>query len=138
MRLLLIGAFSYPQSLGSQVYFQEQAIALRAAGAEVDLLTYGARRDSTEGDGEAEGEGDPDRWRALDGFAHFTIPGLGLEGPDCRIPRGGTLFTRTRPAGLRVLVIRYAACIASRPPILAPTNATGFASPGIQESTCNT
>ena len=33
MRLLLVGAFPYPHHQGSQVYFQEQAIALRSAGA---------------------------------------------------------------------------------------------------------
>ncbi|MFK7895454.1 MAG: glycosyltransferase [Myxococcota bacterium] len=40
MRLLLVGAFPYPHNQGSQVYFQEQAIALRDAGAQVELLTY--------------------------------------------------------------------------------------------------
>jgi glycosyltransferase involved in cell wall biosynthesis len=40
MRLLLVGAFPYPLAQGSQVYFQEQAAALRAAGADVELLTY--------------------------------------------------------------------------------------------------
>ena len=58
MRLLLVGAFPYPHHQGSQVYFQEQAIALRSAGAQVELLTYG-RAD----EGAPE---DPERWRALD------------------------------------------------------------------------
>lgn len=66
MRLLLVGAFSYPHHQGSQVYFQEQAIALRAAGADVELLTYGLREDTP--------PEDPERWRALDGFVHHTIP----------------------------------------------------------------
>ena len=66
MRLLLVGAFSYPHHQGSQVYFQEQALALRAAGAEVELLTYGRRDESA--------PTDPERWRALDGFVHHTVP----------------------------------------------------------------
>ena len=65
MRLLLVGAFPYPHHQGSQVYLQEQAIALRAAGAEVDLLTYPVA--APIGD-------DPERWRALDGFRHLTPP----------------------------------------------------------------
>ena len=40
MRLLLVGAFPYPHHQGSQIYFREQALALKAAGAEVELLTY--------------------------------------------------------------------------------------------------
>ncbi len=70
MRLLLVGAFSYPHHQGSQVYFQEQAIALRAAGAEVELLTYGKWDERP--------PEDPERWRALDGFVHHSIP------PDAR------------------------------------------------------
>lgn len=66
MRLLLVGAFPYPHHQGSQVYFQEQAIALRAAGAEVELLTYGRREDMP--------PEDPERWRALDGFVHHSPP----------------------------------------------------------------
>ncbi len=66
MRLLLVGAFPYPHHQGSQVYFQEQAIALRSAGAQVELLTYGR---ADEGPPE-----DPERWRALDGFIHHTLP----------------------------------------------------------------
>ena len=65
MRLLLVGAFPYPHHQGSQVYFQEQAVALRRAGTEVELLTYasaGPRRQ------------EPDRWRALDGFVHRSTP----------------------------------------------------------------
>jgi len=68
MRLLLVGGFAYPHLQGTQVYFQEQAIALRAAGAQVHLLSYGSPAFA----GEAEHE--PDRWRALDGFDHTTIP----------------------------------------------------------------
>ena len=67
MRLLLVGAFAYPHTQGSQVYFQEQAIALRAAGVDVELLTYG---DATPTPDPA----DPERWRALDGFSHTAIP----------------------------------------------------------------
>lgn len=44
MRLLLVGAFPFPHEQGSQVYFREQALALRAAGADVHLLTYGPGR----------------------------------------------------------------------------------------------
>ncbi len=44
MRLLLVGAFGFPHDQGSQVYFQEQALALRAAGAEVEVLSYGPGR----------------------------------------------------------------------------------------------
>ncbi len=78
MRLLLVGAFAYPHHQGSQVYFQEQAIALRAAGAEVELLTYAS--------GIAPSGGHPDRWRALDGFRHWkaaawTSPSSLLSGP---------------------------------------------------------
>ena len=65
MRLLLVGAFPYPHHQGSQVYFQEQAIALRAAGADVELLTYASR--GPVGD-------DLDRWRAVDGFLHHKAP----------------------------------------------------------------
>jgi len=43
MRLLLLGAMPYPFAQGSQVYLREQALALQAAGVEVDLLTYPAR-----------------------------------------------------------------------------------------------
>ena len=82
MRLLLVGAFPYPHNQGSQVYFQEQAIALRAAGAEVTLLTYAseasdspkdARRNP--GEGIALHQRPVERWRALDGFDHRTSPG---------------------------------------------------------------
>lgn len=48
MRLLLVGAFPYPHPQGSQVYFQEQALALRDAGAHVELLTYGSGASSPE------------------------------------------------------------------------------------------
>jgi len=44
MRLLLLAALPYPFAQGSQVYLREQALALQAAGAEVDLLTYPASR----------------------------------------------------------------------------------------------
>ena len=65
MRLLLVGAFPYPHHQGSQVYFQEQAIALRAAGADVELLTYASQ---------GPVGADLDRWRALDGFLHHKAP----------------------------------------------------------------
>ena len=66
MRLLLLGAFPYPHAQGSQVYFQEQAIALRAAGADVELLTYAS--------GLPPCPDTPRRWRALDGFVHHRSP----------------------------------------------------------------
>lgn len=82
MRLLLVGAFPYPHHQGSQVYFQEQAIALRAAGAEVTLLTYASddshrskvskRKPAETGPRNRLSLG---RWRALDGFEHRTSPG---------------------------------------------------------------
>ena len=51
MRLLLLGAMPYPFAQGSQVYLREQALALEAAGAEVDLLTYPASRPTSPGAG---------------------------------------------------------------------------------------
>jgi len=42
MRLASLGAFRFPAPLGSQRFAAEQADALRAAGAEVELLSYGA------------------------------------------------------------------------------------------------
>ncbi len=66
MRLLLVGAFPYPHAQGSQVYFQEQALALRAAGAEVELLTYAS--------GKPPAPDAPEQWRALDGFVHRKAP----------------------------------------------------------------
>ena len=76
MQLLLVGAFPYPHHQGSQVYFQEQAIALRSAGVEVSLLTYasdarGANPASMEAGG---GHRAAEHWRALDGFSHRTSP----------------------------------------------------------------
>ncbi len=62
MRLLLVGAFPYPHHQGSQIYFQEQALALRTAGAEIELLTY------------ASGLEPAAHSRALDGFVHHTPP----------------------------------------------------------------
>jgi glycosyltransferase involved in cell wall biosynthesis len=41
MRLAALGAFAFPAPLGSQRFAAEQAEALRAAGAEVELLAYG-------------------------------------------------------------------------------------------------
>lgn len=41
MRIAIVGAFPFPLPQGSQVYCAEQAGALRAAGAEVELLVYG-------------------------------------------------------------------------------------------------
>ena len=91
MRLLLVGAFPYPHHQGSQVYFQEQAIALRAAGAEVELLTYGRRDDAP--------PEDPERWRALDGFVHHTIPRSArprssASGPSLAKPRADQALLR--------------------------------------------
>ncbi|MEM9176932.1 MAG: glycosyltransferase, partial [Myxococcota bacterium] len=92
MRLLLVGAFPYPHHQGSQVYFQEQAIALRAAGAEVVLLTYGPADDAP--------LADLDRWRALDGFVHHTIPRdarprSAASGPSLAKPRADLALRRT-------------------------------------------
>jgi glycosyltransferase involved in cell wall biosynthesis len=67
MRLLLVGAFSYPHDQGSQIYFQEQAIALRAAGADVQLLTYARPLGAAH-------PADPWAERALVGFEHRTPP----------------------------------------------------------------
>jgi len=89
---LLVGAFPYPQNHGSQIYFQEQAIALRSLGAEITLLTYGTGRppprlvQSTSTDRLAAGQRPEARsgtireievaeyWRVLDGFEHFASP----------------------------------------------------------------
>jgi len=79
MRLLLVGAFPYPHHQGSQVYFQEQAIALRAAGAEVSLLTYASALPSPSATSPTDRKDRVPRtsqyWRALDGFEHWTSPG---------------------------------------------------------------
>lgn len=82
MRLLLVGALAYPHEQGSQVYLQEQAIALRAAGAEIHLLTYGpgkqhraVRVRHKAPDASAAEENADDRGRALAGFPHTTLPG---------------------------------------------------------------
>lgn len=72
MRLLLVGAFPYPHHQGSQVYFQEQAIALRSAGAEICLLTYASPEDPAQT--KRGGRRAPESWRALDGFEHWTSP----------------------------------------------------------------
>ncbi len=110
MRLLLVGAFPYPVHQGSQVYFQEQAIALRATGADVELLTYGepplpvdVARDS-EANGRAPRPcSDPDRWRPLDGFRHhrapaWTTPRTTRSGPHPKRPLAdlGLLFALRR------------------------------------------
>ena len=62
MRLLLVGAFPYPHHQGSQIYFREQARALRNAGAGVELLTYASGLGPMEADSES------------DGFLHHTPP----------------------------------------------------------------
>lgn len=98
LRLLLVGAFAYPHDQGSQVYFQEQAIALRSAGAEVELLTYGAPPSAA---GSPDGvTSDPARWRALDGFRHTTIPArarpaAALSGPNRAKPLADLALART-------------------------------------------
>lgn len=74
MRLLLIGAFPYPHDQGSQVYFQEQAIALRSAGADVTLLTYGSGRKFSSRELGGRDRKSRDHWRALDGFDHRRSP----------------------------------------------------------------
>ena len=94
MRLLLVGAFPYPHFQGSQVYFQEQAIALRHAGVEVSLLTYASnasKRISAER--KVEGSKPADYWRALDGFEHrvspaWTSPTSLRSGPSWAKPLG--------------------------------------------------
>ncbi len=88
MRLLLVGAFPYPHAQGSQVYFQEQAIALREAGAEVELLTYASGRDE---DSPLSAIAPS---RALDGFrvhrsASWTSPRSLRSGPSFAKPLGG-------------------------------------------------
>lgn len=101
MRLLLVGAFAYPHSQGSQVYFQEQAIALRAAGAEVELLTYGAGREPASGgpafapedpSSRAPSPGDPERWRGLDGFVSTSLPAWAAPSSRRSGPRPGKPF----------------------------------------------
>ncbi len=98
MRLLLVGAFPYPHNQGSQIYFQEQAIALRAAGAEVSLLTYA----SDASNATKSSKGNPTdrslrdqpslgRWRALDGFEHLTSP----EWTSPRSLRSGLSWAKT-------------------------------------------
>lgn len=86
MRILMVGAFPYPQSFGSQIYFQEQAIGLRALGAEISLLTYGTGKKAPSKDA-PDKDDDPapkdqsrceleraEHWRALDGFEHLASP----------------------------------------------------------------
>lgn len=101
MRLLLVGAFAYPHAQGSQVYFQEQAIALRAAGAEVELLTYGPRRGPESGSPALAPDGssvrpppieDPERWRALDGFVAHALPAWSVPSSGRSGPRPGKPF----------------------------------------------
>jgi glycosyltransferase involved in cell wall biosynthesis len=79
MRLLLVGAFPYPHYYGSQIYFQEQAIALRSAGADVSLLTYSSELPDPSspvlGRRRFRGREATEHWRALDGFEHRTSPG---------------------------------------------------------------
>jgi glycosyltransferase involved in cell wall biosynthesis len=41
-RLALVGAFPFPLTQGSQLYARDQALALRAAGADVTLFCYGS------------------------------------------------------------------------------------------------
>lgn len=73
LRLLLVGAFPYPLAQGTQVYLQEQAQALRAAGDEVTLLTYGQRR--APGQPETSSASAPaETGRALAGLEHRTAP----------------------------------------------------------------
>jgi glycosyltransferase involved in cell wall biosynthesis len=79
MRILLVGAFPYPHYYGSQIYFQEQAIALRSAGADVSLLTYSSELPDPSspdpGRRRFRGRDATEHWRALDGFEHRTSPG---------------------------------------------------------------
>jgi len=91
MRLLLVGAFAYPHDQGSQVYFQEQAIALRAAGAEIHLQTYGPGKTPRNADGRVEvpASADADRRRALAGFPHTGLPGWAAPGSRRSGPHSG-------------------------------------------------
>ena len=94
MRLLLVGAFPYPHFQGSQVYFQEQAIALRHAGVEVSLLTYAYRASKRiSAERKVEGSKTAEYWRALDGFEHrispaWTSPASLRSGPSWAKPLG--------------------------------------------------
>ncbi|HEB91857.1 MAG TPA: glycosyltransferase [Deltaproteobacteria bacterium] len=72
MRLLLVGAFPHPHHQGSQIYFQEQAIALRDQGVDVTLLTYGPPADP--GRERDRGRTAREAARARDGFDHRTSP----------------------------------------------------------------
>ncbi len=72
MRLLLVGAFPHPHHQGSQIYFQEQAIALRDAGADVTLVTYGSPKRL--GDERTTGRTAREEARARAGFDHRTSP----------------------------------------------------------------
>jgi glycosyltransferase involved in cell wall biosynthesis len=94
MRLLLVGAFAYPHDQGSQIYFQEQAIALRAAGAKVALLTYGPGPSLAPGRAPSAGPDldDPDRWRALDGFDHTALPAWAAPSSSRSGPQRGKPF----------------------------------------------
>lgn len=90
MRLLLVGALPYPHHQGSQVYLQEQAIALRTAGVDVELLTYASGLDPRD---------DPGRWRALDGFRvhrppRWTAPGSLRAGPSWGKPLADLALAR--------------------------------------------
>ncbi|MFP6655985.1 MAG: glycosyltransferase [Myxococcota bacterium] len=103
MRLLLVGAFPYPQHHGSQVYFQEQAIALRSLGARITLLTYGCGNrppiQQPRGEGQDHAAA---HWRALDGFdlqisAKWTAPSSLGSGPHWQKPLADLgLATRLR------------------------------------------
>jgi len=94
MRLLLVGAFPYPHHQGSQVYFKEQAIALRSAGVEVSLLTYASTRPGENNNKIGlDGNSASEHWRALDGFAHrmspkWTSPSSLRSGPNWAKPLG--------------------------------------------------
>jgi hypothetical protein len=104
---LLVGAFPYPQNHGSQIYFQEQAIALRSLGAEVTLLTYGSGRERPRASPSRSKHDEPpcieekrrstreieiaEYWRSRDGFEHlvsskWTSPASLRSGPSWAKP----------------------------------------------------
>lgn len=144
MRLLLVGALPYPFAQGSQVYLQEQAIALQTAGAEVDMLTYPAHPapgGASRGAATAQRLGDlrhlesprwsaPRRMRSGPSLAK-PLADLGLAialrdavapgvetasscGPEVPPPRYDAILTHNAEA----CVIALAALPASRPPIV--------------------
>lgn len=109
MRLLLVGAFAYPHAQGSQVYFQEQARALRNAGAEVELLTYGPGPD-------------PEAQDARDDFVHTAIPAWAAP----RSRRSGPQLDK--PVADLALALALRRSVRRAPESAASSNASKYAS----------